>query len=339
MINSTDISSLSDVKIRCYRGEQDIPNMLPVMLNSSDADGRQHTGATVEEVVRQYAHLSNSNPLDDVLLAEVAGKIVAYSRCYWEQEESNNATDLLLYRCVVYVLPEWREKGLGEVVFQQSEKRLKEIAKTHSENHPKLFEAGAYDTEQYWLALYKKFGYEPVRHFQEMERPNLDDIPQFSLPDSLEIRPVLPEQYRTVWESDNEAFRDHWGFTTPMEVDYSDWLSDKETFQPERWQVAWDKRTGEVAGQVRAYINAKWNEKYDCQQGYIDVVSVRKPWRRQGVARALLTRSLAQLKAAGMTSAELDADSDNSTGATHLYTDCGFQVIKRSTLYRKPLLL
>ena len=88
---------------------------------------------------------------------------------------------------------------------------------------------------------------------------------------------------------------------------------------------------------MRAYINQKWNDKYNCLLGYIDVVSVRKSWRRKGIARALLTRSLHQLKTEGMTTAELHADSDNWNGATHLYEDCGFHVTKRSTLYRKPL--
>lgn len=337
MIELTDNPSLADVKFRYYRGEEDFPKMLLLMIASSDADGRKYTGATVDEIARQYAHLNNCNPLEDAILAEVEGSVVAYSRCYWEQELCNESPDLYLYRCTVHVLPEWRKKRLGEAIFQKAEQRLREIAATHPDEHPKFFEAGAYNTEHYWTGLFEKAGYEPVRYFQEMQRPSLENIPDFPLVKGLETRPALAEHYRLIWESDHEAFQDHWGYMLPTEADYQEWLSDKESFQPRLWQVAWNVDTGEIAGQVRTYISEKWNKKYDCKLGYIDNVSVRKPWRRQGIARALLTRSLHQLKAEGMTSAELNVDSDNLSGATRLYEDCGFCVVKSSTLYRKPL--
>jgi len=57
------------------------------------------------------------------------------------------------------------------------------------------------------------------------------------------------------------------------------------------------------------------------------------------VARALVAQSLRTLAAAGMTESMLGVDSENPSGAVRLYEDCGFRVVKRNVIYRKPLAL
>jgi len=149
---------------------------------------------------------------------------------------------------------------------------------------------------------------------------------------------VLPEHYRAIWDADTEAFRDHWGFIEPSEEDYQGWLVDKTAFQPELWQVAWDIATNQVAGQVRTYIDHEQNKLYDRKRGWTEFISVRRPFRRRGLARALIARSLRVQKQAGMTESALSVDSENLSGATKVYEDCGFRVVKRMTVYRKPLI-
>jgi hypothetical protein len=39
-----------------------------------------------------------------------------------------------------------------------------------------------------------------------------------------------------------------------------------------------------------------------------------------------------------MTESALGVDSENLSGATRVYEDCGFRVAKRNTIYRKPLM-
>jgi ribosomal protein S18 acetylase RimI-like enzyme len=64
---------------------------------------------------------------------------------------------------------------------------------------------------------------------------------------------------------------------------------------------------------------------------------VRRPWRRQGLARALIARSLHVLRERGMDHAALGVDAENPNGALQLYRSMGFQVVKVFTTYRKPL--
>jgi len=64
---------------------------------------------------------------------------------------------------------------------------------------------------------------------------------------------------------------------------------------------------------------------------------VRRPWRRRGLARALIARSFGVIKELGMTEAALGVDAENISGALQLYKSMGFQVVKRYTTYRKPM--
>ncbi len=64
--------------------------------------------------------------------------------------------------------------------------------------------------------------------------------------------------------------------------------------------------------------------------------SVRRPWRRRGVARALIARGLEALRERGLDEAILGVDADNPQGALRLYESVGFRLHRRSAVYRKP---
>ncbi|MGI8830797.1 MAG: GNAT family N-acetyltransferase, partial [Candidatus Limnocylindria bacterium] len=64
---------------------------------------------------------------------------------------------------------------------------------------------------------------------------------------------------------------------------------------------------------------------------------VRRPWRRRGLARALMTSSLVAAREAGFTSANLGVDTDSPTGANALYESLGFAPDKTFTTWRKPM--
>jgi mycothiol synthase len=99
--------------------------------------------------------------------------------------------------------------------------------------------------------------------------------------------------------------------------------------------VAWDG--DEIAGAVFNLINAAENKQLDRRRGLLDSVFVRRPWRRQGLAAALVARSLVVLRERGMTSAWLGVDADNPMGAVGVYERAGFVVEMRSIAFRKPM--
>lgn len=79
------------------------------------------------------------------------------------------------------------------------------------------------------------------------------------------------------------------------------------------------------------------NKEFGRRRGYTEFISVRKPWRRRGIARALLCLSLHALKERGMEEADLGVHTDNPNRAFRLYESVGFRTIKMHTVYRKPL--
>ena len=85
------------------------------------------------------------------------------------------------------------------------------------------------------------------------------------------------------------------------------------------------------------YIHHAENKQFNRKRGYTEGVGVVREWRRRGLARALISRNLQAQKAAGMTESALVTDSDSSSSITTLYERCGFQIVKRDTVYRKPL--
>ena len=142
----------------------------------------------------------------------------------------------------------------------------------------------------------------PVRYGFTMVRPKLDDIPDLPLPEGLEVRPVQREDMRAIWEALDEAFRDHWGHRAGTEEDYQRFIGEPDQ-TPQLWQVAWDTRTKQVAGMVLNSIFPHENAQFNQKRGWTDPICVRRPWRRQGLARALIMRSLRVLRDQGMTEA------------------------------------
>ena len=339
-IQLPDTPGIPGLQFRHFRGGRDYQHMATITRLSAEVDDTERAD-TAEELEHYFAHLTNCDPYLDMIFAEVdpddgrEAEVIGYSRGAWRTEGTGERRYMFFGR----ILPDWRRKGIGQAMLGWMEGRLREIASGHPAEVEKYFLTIAAQGETGLAAMLEKNGYQPVRYGFEMVRPDLENIPDSPLPEGFEVRPVLPEHYRAIWEADTEAFRDHWGFVEPSEGDYQAWLVDKTIFQPDLWQVAWDIATNQVAGQVRTYIDHEQNKLYDRQRGYTEFISVRRPFRRRGLARALIARSLQAQKEAGMTESALGVDSENLSGATRVYQDCGFRVVKRTTVYRKPLIL
>ena len=325
----TKAPAQAGLTLRSFRGEADYAVMHEIIAGSKSEDQSEWT-TSVEDIARNYRHLVNCDPYQDMFFAEMHGRAVGYSRVWWQQELKGTR----LYQHFVHLLPQWRGKGVRRALLRRNERRLREIAGSQPADGPCMFEAWASDTEPHWESLLLEAGYKEIRHGFEMVRPDLEDIPDLPLPEGLEVRPVQDEHIDTIWDAAREAFRDHWGETEWQQEWLEEWR-ESPTFMPHLWQVAWDG--DEVAGMVQSFINEAENEEYGRKRGYTENISVRRPWRRRGLARALIARSFKVIKELGMTEAALGVDALNPNGALQLYRSMGFEVAKRHTTYRKPL--
>ncbi|MCC7361903.1 MAG: GNAT family N-acetyltransferase [Anaerolineales bacterium] len=335
-----DLPRLAGFAFRPYRGEADLPAMLAVLRAAKDADGLEDVD-TLTTMQNQYRHLTNCDPDRDIVLVEGPDGLAAYGRTLWFKEDRPADNREIYHHVVVgFVQPALRGQGVGRALHAWLEARAQAVAAELGHAARPAAEVDwqsfAYEQETAKGRLLTRAGYQPIRYFYDMVRPNLDDIPDARLPAGLEVRPALPEHYRAIWEANEEAFRDHWAEPERTPEDYERWLHDEREFQPEIWKVAWDTAGNQVAGMVLGYILAEQNEKFNRRRGWTENICVRRPWRKQGVASALIAENLRELKARGMTEAALGVDTENPTGALGVYERMGFRPVRREAAYAKP---
>jgi ribosomal protein S18 acetylase RimI-like enzyme len=263
-------------------------------------------------------------------MAEVDGQMVAYNRAFWDQQEDGTR----VYSVFGFLLPEWRRKGIGAAMLAHGETRLCEIAAEHPRDAPRFIQSFVSDSEKGAIALLESADYKPIRYNFDMQRDLSEPFPDTPMPSGLEVRPVKEENLRALWEADNEAFRDHWGYVPGTETRYQAWLK-QQNFNPAIFKVAWDG--GQVAGAVQNFVNKEENAEYNRKRGYTEGIFVRRPWRKRGLARSLIVQSMKMFKEMGMTETALGVDSENTSGALRVYESCGYRQVKKSIIYRKPL--
>lgn len=284
---------------------------------------------TQAQVKNWLDHPSNLDLAADLLFAEVNGSVVGYTEGGWEQDNDGGRN----YAVWGQVHPDWQRHGLGTALLRWMEERQRRVAAGHPEVDKRL-ESWASEAEAGRVALLERNGYSIVRYDYEMERPTLDDIEPLPLPAGIELRPAREEDLRRHWEIEVEVFRDHWGAIDDSEASFEQMRSD-----PRRniglWVVAW--QGDEIVGQVLNRIDREANAELGMKRGWVSSVGVRRAWRRQGVARALVAESLRVLRDAGMTSAGLGVDAENANGALGVYEATGFRVVRTERVYRKAI--
>jgi mycothiol synthase len=320
---------IAGLTLRSYR-PGDAPAISALFNRVLEHDGVPWRGDEAE--FENWFSTANEHfdPARDVFLAEVDGSLVASADGEW----IDTTDGLREYRMGASVDPEWRRRGIGTWLQRLLEAHAAELAKTYSTDRPQFMGSWAGDSERDKVALITRFGFQPVRYFFDMARPTLDEIEEPALPEGVELRPVSDEQMKQFWDADVEAFRDHWGGFDGSEERFQQWLQDPK-FDPSLFVVAWDG--DEIAGGVVNEINTAENVAFKRQRGWLRSVFVRRPWRRRGLGKAVVLRSLQVLRDRGLTSAGLGVDADNPMGALGLYTGTGFEVEYRSTAYRKPM--
>jgi mycothiol synthase len=319
------------VTVRPFAGEADLAAFVTIFRAANQADGVEER--TSLEALRNWAgHPSDSfNAERDLVVAAVDGEPVAYGWTMWVDASSGSRD----YISAGHVHPDWRRQGVGTAILQRNEAHLRDIAREHAIDRPRLHAAYAPERRPGAVALLQRNGYSPVRYFFDMVRPTLEDILVKDLPAGIEIRPVAGrKQLRQLFDADVEAFKDHWGGFDASDASFEGWVTDPD-YDPALFLVAWDG--DEIAGAVTNVIVHHENEELGRKRGLLDSVFVRRPWRGRGLAAALVSHSLQLLREQGMESAWLGVDADNPNGALRLYENAGFAVDTRGMAYRKPM--
>jgi mycothiol synthase len=239
-------------------------------------------------------------------------------------------------RLHVRVHPEHRGRGLGEHLVRWGEEQARRVTANAPQDTKTVVETGVLAEDEDHAAKLRAAGFSVSRYFVRMEIELDHELPAFTWPDGLELRPVDRALHdRQICLASEEAFCDHWGWIVrPDEEAYQRWcrwMDNDDRLDPSLWFVAWDG--DQVAGMSICWGDTP--EDPDC--GYVGILCVRRAWRGRGLGMALLRHSFDVFRRRGRMRVALHADGENLTGALRLYRSAGMEVDRRFDLYEKEL--
>jgi len=322
---------IDGITFRHFKGEPDYKYLAEIETAANTANQIEEV-RTLEEVANEFTRPVNMDPALDVVIAEAGGEPVGFAKLQWRLTAENER----LYWQSGYVKPNWTRKGIGRALLAYTEGRARDHATTHPYDGPSYLRGVGEDTAFGKIALFEQNQYPIIRYFCFMQRKDLNNLAQAQLPPGLEFRPAEPAHLRQIWEAKDESFRDHWGYSPKTEGDYLSWLDSPDN-QPDLWQVVWDTNKNVVAAVSLNAIMEQDNRLYNFKRGWVNDLGVRRPYRKTGVATAMLWNGLKVLRAYGMTEAVLGVDAENPHNALRLYESVGFRVINKDALYQKPV--
>jgi mycothiol synthase len=264
---------------------------------------------------------------DGMFLAEVDGTPVGTATGYVDLERKDPVGDLY----GPSVLPEFRRRGIGTALAGAA------LGYLRAQGRERV-RSGAVDWNQAGAAFLEKLGFKPVRRFSEMLRP-LAGLPS-DIGESREaaIEPVgtSDEEIAVVVRLANEAFREHFGQRERTVEQSAFWARNAESAgYVIRYTAA--RFEGEPVGYLLIGYSSRDNEQLKRKRGGLWSVGVLKPYRNQGIAKALMLEGMHWLSRQGLDEVELGVDDENVNQARRLYERLGFKVVHTSVTYERPL--
>jgi mycothiol synthase len=219
------------------------------------------------------------------------------------------------------------DQAVAEVLVAAAEER----ARTLADGADASLRGYANERDDALGNVYARAGYAVIRHSFEMEIDLAAEPPAPVWPAGITVRTYRPDDERRVYEASTEAFADHWDFQPAAIEEWRRWGPGHPRFDAELWFLAED------AGEIAGLSLCSWHWSGDPTFGWVNSLSVRRPWRRRGLARALLLHSFAEFRRRGATRVGLGVDAENTTGAVRLYEGVGMRVVQRNDTYEKRI--
>lgn len=215
-----------------------------------------------------------------------------------------------------------RGRGIGTEILERGE------AFGRAAGVEKIF-AGASEPNAQARALFEGREYREVRRFYEMAIELAEEPAAPVLPDGFVMDELRDGEQRAFYDAINEAFAEHWEWHP---LPFEEWIEIRRDHHHDELGPLWFVvRDGdELAGVIR-------NDAQLAGGGYVGGIGVRPGWRGKGLAKALLQRAFAEFWRRGTTRVTLGVDSENETGATHLYERVGMHVETCGVAFEKAL--
>jgi len=231
--------------------------------------------------------------------------------------------------------PAWQRRGVGRSVLRWQQARAGGIAA--EKGFPQVALRAQHEERVAGQArLLESEGFGIVRWFNEMHR-GLSQVPSAGGPaEGYELLDWTPELDAETRLLHNLAFAGHWGSEPRTEESWARRVGNPEVRRD------WSTVLRQVdSGKPVAYHLGSYDPEIERLhgrvEGYTELLGVDPAHRGRGLARFLLEEALRRFAADGMTTAALDMDSGNGTGALALYEGLGYRVVSRAPVWEKTI--
>jgi mycothiol synthase len=226
-----------------------------------------------------------------------------------------------------YVHPAYRGHGLGTAFVHIMERRARELIPNAPEHARVVLGNGVLLRDNVAREILEREGYTFIRVFWIMGIKLDAPPPTPQWPEGVTIRTFEPDKdEHATYEALEEAFSDHWGHVPRSYEQWSERFA-RSDFDPSLWYLAMDGE--QIAGAVCC------SQRPD--QGWVNTLGVRRPWRQHGLGMALLRHAFAELYCRGERKMGLGVDSQSLTGASKLYERAGMRPTLEAAFYHKEL--
>ena len=263
----------------------------------------------------------DATPLD-VILVEGAGSFAGYLQVEkWDTSE---------FQLTAFVRPRFWGQGMSAWLIQRGE--IDVFARAGGPGSGVVSWVARFAGNEPAARLFRALGYMYERTFWKMRIELSAAFGSSTTPDGIQIRTFeRAADERRVYDAIAEAFADHWGSWSETFDHFQRSRIDGEgaRFDATLWFVA--VGGDEIVG--AACCSASTPRAEDT--GEVNLLGVRRPWRRRGIGLALLRAAFAEIRRRGIARCELGVDAENPTGATRLYERAGMHVAYSWDLWKK----
>jgi mycothiol synthase len=276
--------------------------------------------------VRDILTLPTRRPGEHTLLLSSEGSVIGYLMFAPDADPFTTA------QLLSFVPPSLWRRGLNTWLLRLGEELARERLDATDRVPSIALRVNRWITNDAAVPLFGSLGYRYVRTFHDL-RIDLDGPPPSAEPPAaIEIRNVDRDRdAERVYQTLREAFDDHWGHSFEPLPDWKHEEIESSMFDPGLWFVAFD------GGEVVGALVARDQPVGQTSAVYVGSIGVRRPWGGRGIGRALLLSVFAEAHRRGYPAVELGVDSENATGATHLYDQVGMRVVRSSEVWEKEL--
>lgn len=257
---------------------------------------------------------------DSRLVFRQDGQLIGYMRLMHHQYAK--------YDCTIRIRPDYSDPRPGDYLLELAESWVRErMAQA---------EPGARVSLSSWCpggdrARRQSFAHaslQEIRLYWLMEIEMREAPPTPVWPKGIELRPYVPKRdERMAFHVVDTAFLDHWGYAPSSFEEWKHEKVERDKFDPSLWFIAY--QGDQAVGGSYCFDEGV--------RGWIDDLAVLRPARGKGLGMALLLHSFGEFYRRGKHRVCLVVDSQNLTGAQHLYQKAGMQRVRERVSHEKEL--